>query len=194
MSLLVKASELTKRPVVTLSGDDVAQVKDVVFDSSGGSVVGVTLAGRGLFAGPLKEVLPWSAVLACGRDAVMVADEGALAEREDVVEAVAGGPDVLGSRVITDGGTELGKVVDVVIEVGDEHGRRTEADVVGYEVASGPATGRPGRHVYIPLPDTLSVSGEALMVPAAATEFVCDDLAGFGAAVDAFRARLRGGR
>ena len=190
MSLLVKASELAKRPVVTLGGDDIAQVKDVVFDSTGGTVVGVTLAGRGLLAGPLKTALPWGSVHACGRDAVMVRDESVLASREDVVErAEVSEHNVLGSRVITDGGTDLGKVVDVVIEVGPD---RRGADVVGYEVESGPATGKPDRHVYLPLPDTLAVSGEALMVPAAATDFVCDDLAGFGAAVEAFRARLRG--
>jgi hypothetical protein len=44
--------------------------------------------------------------------------------------------------------------------------------------------------VLIPLPATLAVSGEKLVVPAAVTDFVADDLAGFGAAVDAFRARL----
>jgi hypothetical protein len=44
----------------------------------------------------------------------------------------------------------------------------------------------------IPLPDTISVSGEALMVPATAVDFVSDDLSGFGASVDAFRSRLRG--
>jgi hypothetical protein len=47
--------------------------------------------------------------------------------------------------------------------------------------------------VFIPLPDTVAVSGENLIVPAAATEFVSEDLAGFGAAVGAFRARLREG-
>ena len=48
--------------------------------------------------------------------------------------------------------------------------------------------------MLIPLPDTMSASGEYLMVPAAAREFVTHDLAGFGAAVDDFRAHLRGQR
>lgn len=39
----------------------------------------------------------------------------------------------------------------------------------------------------MPLPDTLSVSGEALILPDSALDFVRDDLAGFGAAVDEFR-------
>lgn len=30
MSLLVRATDLTKRPVVTLDGEDVAQIKDII--------------------------------------------------------------------------------------------------------------------------------------------------------------------
>jgi hypothetical protein len=77
-------------------------------------------------------------------------------------------------------------VVDVIVEAADV------ADVVGYEVEASAALGGDARNVLIPLPDALSVSGEALMVPAAALDFVSDDLAGFGAAVDDFRASLRG--
>lgn len=188
MTTLLRAKELVKRPVVTLAGEDVAQVKDLVYDASGGEVVGFTLNGRGLLAGPLDTGLPWSSVVACGRDAVMIADPSALAARDTVVSSDdSRHRDVLGSRVLTDSGTDLGEVIDVVLEVSDR------AEVVGYEIESSEAMDNKGRKVLMPLPDTLAVSGEALMVPAAAVEFVCDDLAGFGAAVDAFRSRLRGG-
>lgn len=43
----MRTSEATKRPVVTLAGEDVAQVKDVVYAAGGGAVGGFTLAGRG---------------------------------------------------------------------------------------------------------------------------------------------------
>ena len=56
------------------------------------------------------------------------------------------------------------------------------------------ALGRAGHKVLIPLPDTISVSGEALIVPAAASEFVSDNLADFGASIEAFRARVDGGQ
>jgi len=90
-------------------------------------------------------------------------------------------------RVLTDNGRDLGRVVDVVLHSG------TSLDVVGYEVEASEALGTAGRHVFIPLPDTVAVSGENLIVPAAATEFVSEDLAGFGASVGAFRTRLREG-
>ncbi len=190
----MRTSEIAKRPVVTLGGDDIAQVKDIVYAAAGGSVGGFTLAGRGLLAGPLKRALSWSSVEALGADAVMVKDESALDSVQQVLDASASsggtGGDVLGSRVLTDAGTDLGKVVDVILEVGG--GRDAPCDVVGYEIEASESLGEGGSRLLIPLPDTISVSGEHLMVPASAKDFVRQDLAGFGAAVDDFRAHLRG--
>jgi len=196
MSRLMRSSEITGRPVVTMAGDDIAQIKDIVYSSGGGAVAGFTLAGRGLFAGPLKQGLAWAAVAALGAAAVMVADEAALAPVDDVLHASSAsggaGGNVLGSRVLTDSGTDLGAVVDVVLEVdGDDRG---VCDVVGYEIESSEVFDTGGSTLLIPLPDTLAASGEHLMVPASATDFVRRDLAGFGAAVADFRAQLAGGR
>jgi uncharacterized protein YrrD len=187
VTLLMRAKEIIKRPVVTLAGDAVAQVKDIVYTGEHGEVAGFTLAGRGLLGGPRKEALAWSSIHSVGRDAVMITSEAAFDQRSDVVaKSEARGGDVIASRVITDTGTDLGKVVDAILEIGER------AFVVGYAIDSTEALGHNGKTVLIPLPDTISVSGEALIVPATATEFISDDLSGFGASVDAFRARLRG--
>jgi uncharacterized protein YrrD len=189
---LMRASEVTKRPVVTLGGEDVAQIKDIVYSAGGGAVGGFTLAGRGRFAGPLKQSLAWASVLALGADAVMIADESALQPAQALLDASAStggsGGDVLGSQVLTDTGIDLGLVVDVIIEVSEPHGG--QCDVVGYEIEASEALGTKGTKLLIPLPDTLAASGDHLMVPAAAKDFVAQDLAGFGAAVSAFRAQL----
>ena len=196
MTVLLRASEIAKLPVVTFAGDDVAQIKDVVYGAGGGELSGFTLAGRGLFAGPLKTGLPWKAVAGLGPDALMIVDADALVPLDSVVEAAgsssskASRGDVLGSTVLTDTGTALGAVVDVVIEVTGPAGRGGRADVVGYEIQ--PAERRSAK-LLIPLPDTLAASGEHLIVPHSATNFVRDDLAGFGAAVTDFRAQLSGG-
>ena len=196
MSRLMRSSEITKRPVVTMAGNDIAQIKDIVYSANGGTVAGFTLAGRGLFAGPLRQGLAWSAVAALGAAAVMVADEAALTPVDTVLDASSAsggsGGNVLGSRVLTDSGTDLGAVVDVVLEV--EGADRGVCDVVGYEIESSEVLDAGGSRLLIPLPDTLAASGEHLMVPASATDFVRRDLAGFGAAVADFRAQLAGGR
>jgi uncharacterized protein YrrD len=191
---LMRTSEITKRPVVTMAGEDVAQIKDVIYSAGGGSVDGFTLAGRGLFAGPLKEALAWPRIAALGAHAVMIADESALEPTATVVEATGGAAgrsgDVLGSQVLSDAGVDLGRVHDVVLSVSSSRGGT--CDVVGYEIEASEALGTQGELVLIPLPDTLAASGEHLMVPASAKEFVGKDLAGFGAAVTAFRAQLEG--
>lgn len=196
MSRLMRTSELIKRPVVTMGGEDVAQVKDIVYSAGGGAVGGFTLAGRGLLSGPLKQALAWSSVMALGPDAVMIRDEDVLEPAANVLDRSAAtggsGGDVLGSQVLTDTGTELGTVVDVVLEVADRGGG--QCGVVGYEVESSEALGTKGTKVFVPLPDTLAASGDHLLVPASAKDFVAHDLAGFGAAVRAFRQQLQGTR
>lgn len=189
---LMRTSEITKRPVVTMAGEDVAQIKDVIYAAGGGTVGGFTLAGRGLFAGPLKESLAWSSVAALGADAVMIRNESVLQPTKAVLEASrasgGSGANVLGSQVLSDAGVGLGVVRDVIVSVAAGSGGH--CDVVGYEIEASEALGTQGEKVLIPLPDTIAASGEHLMVPASAKEFVGRDLAGFGAAVDAFRAQL----
>lgn len=188
MNELMGARGLSGRPVVTLGGDAVAQVKDTVFDGAAGQVSGFTLSGRGPFAGPLRQSLPWAAVHALGRDAVMIRGREVLTERSVVVgrrEASHGG--VLGARVLTDEGAEIGVVLDVVVEAG------TSGRVAGFRIQERrslvPGSRERRRKVFVPRGETLAVSGSALVVPAHAMRFVSDDLAGFAARVAAFRAR-----
>lgn len=187
--LLLRASDLIGRPVVTIDeGEDVAEVKDVVYGTADAAVLGFTLNRRGFLGGPMRQVLAWADVAAVGRHAVMIATAGAVAENDDLLEDVRASRhrNVLGSDVISDAGQRLGKVTDVVVLVEER------PEVVGYEIAGGEVlTPRAGGRVFVPLPDTLAVSGEALMVPAAVSGFVTDDLAGFGAAVQRFRQHLR---
>jgi uncharacterized protein YrrD len=184
VSVLLRAAELVKRPVVTLAGDDVAQIKDVIYSSHTGELAGFTLNGRGLFAGPMRKTLPWENVHGLGPAAVMIRDETSLADRKALQgETEGAGGAVLGSAVITHSGRNLGVVTDVILAVGET------TDAVGYEID--PSDASAPRRQFVPLPDALAVSGEALMLPDAATEFIRDDLAGFGAAVEEFRSRLR---
>lgn len=191
MSTLLRATDLNGLVVVTLHGDEIADVKDVVWGAQGGSVLAFTLNKRGLLGGPMKQVLTWEALHWVGPDAVMVPDADVLVHRKEVRISDGGrgggGGDVLGDDVLTEDGRRLGRVVDVIIEV-DRDG-----DVVGYEIEADEGLRSGGQRVLLPLPDTLAVSGEKLIVPSSAVDFVSDDLAGFGAAVDRFRTRLRQG-
>jgi uncharacterized protein YrrD len=187
MSVLLRATEIEGRPVVTLAGERVADVKDVVFDSSKGKLLGFTLRGHSFLSRARKDALAWSEVAGLGRDAVMIVSDEALQEEGSLGEEGVPDRNVLGNQVLTDAGTDVGTVVDVIVETGDT------AQIVGYEVAASEALATHGEHVLIPLPDTVSVSGEHLIVPTAALAFVSHDLSGFGAAVESFRTKLREG-
>lgn len=182
MSLLVTGSAIRGLPVVTVGGEDVAEVRDVIYSPEAGRVVGLTLNKRGFLAGRRREVLPAETIHAIGRDAVMIDDESSLVLSKDAPADVGerpSGRDVTGDAVLTEQGTSLGTVRDVVVLVG------STGEVVGYEIDT--TAGGTG---YIPLPVQLAVSGTTLVVPDATKEFVRDDLVGLGASVDEFRSRL----
>ncbi len=90
MSTLLRASDLAHRVVVTFAGEDVAQIKDIVYAANGGEIGAFTLAGRGLFAGPLKVALPWAKVVALGPDAVMIESEDVLVPLSEAFDATDG--------------------------------------------------------------------------------------------------------
>ena len=183
MKLLMTASQIRGLPIVTVrGGEDIAEVRDVIYSPEEGRLVGVTLNQRGFLAGRRREVLPAEAIRAVGQHAVMVLDESSLVAPEvapDDVAHPATERNVLGDDVLTEGGASLGTVADLVLLVG------SSGEVVGYQIDKGER----GRG-YIPLPAQLSVSGVALVVPNITAEFVQDDLVGLGAAVDEFRDRL----
>jgi uncharacterized protein YrrD len=183
VKLLMTASQINGLAVVTVrSGEDVAEVRDVIYDPQAGRLVGLTLNKRGFFSGRRREVLPAGEIHAIGRDAVMILDEDSLVAPDDAADDLAhpaGDRDVIGNDVLTEGGVSLGVVRDLALLVGGT------GEVVGYRIDKAG-----GGAAYIPLPAQLAVSGAALVVPDLTEDFVRDDLVGLGAAVDDFRARL----
>ena len=57
MKLLMTASQIRGLPVVTIrGGEDVAEVRDVIYDPEAGRLVGLSLNQRGFLAGRRREV------------------------------------------------------------------------------------------------------------------------------------------
>jgi uncharacterized protein YrrD len=184
---LLRGADLVGVPVVTLSGDDIGEVRDVLFDAAQGVLLGFTLNKRGRFRGRMDESLTQENVTAIGPNAVIVASAAALSGPTDDDEKSAAKNqigNVLSDRVLTDTGVDIGVVTDVVID-------SAAGAVVGFEIQPGEEhKSRNGRKSYIPFHDTRSVSSETLVVPAAAIEYIASDFAGFAEAVDRYRATL----
>ncbi len=180
MTVLMRASDVRGLPVVTIvGGEDVAEVRDVIYHGERGDLLGFTLNKRGgLLRGRLREVLLAENVTAIGRDAVMILDEHSCLVSPRDAPAAVGRPEedrnVLGNAVVTDAGVRLGTVTDLVLRVGG-HG-----EVVGYEIR------REGSKEtwFVPRPAQLAVSGTALMVPNDIEQYARQDLSGFATALD----------
>ena len=116
---LLRGRDVVGSPVVSIaSGDDLAEVRDVVFDPNQGAITGFTLNQRGRFKGRLRALLPIDTVAAVGTDAVMAATDDALVDRDDVPAAVSAArqeDDVLHDLVVTESGRQLGTIQDVVL-------------------------------------------------------------------------------
>ncbi|MFE3323962.1 PRC-barrel domain-containing protein [Streptomyces sp. NPDC059176] len=186
MNTYLRARDISEEPVVTLGGEDVAQIKDVIFDPMHGNIMCFTLSGRGMLAGPLKRALLWRKVHGLGPDAVMIRDEKAMEDDDTAAQEYTRAPGsgrIIGARMMTEDGTGLGTVTDVIIEVGKS------ARVIGYEVDSATDT---GRTVFLPVIKPKSVSEEMVVVPACTAEFTAGDAAGLPTAADGLRRRLEG--
>jgi len=178
---VMRASDLIGLPVVSiLSGEDVAEVRDVVYDAGAPRLIGFTLNKRGLFSGRRKDVLPASELSAIGVDAIMIPSESAITESStpEALDHPGDASSVIGDRVLTADGNELGEVVGVIISTG------SNPEAVGYEIDPSDSDDS----VFVPISEQMALSGEHLLLPPSATSFVRNDLAGFGAAVTDYRA------
>ncbi len=180
---LVRATDVIGLPVVTIAGgDDIAEIRDVVYDASNHALIGFTLNKRGWFRGTLKAVLAADDIDAIGGDAVMVAADDALTDSAPsgaTLTVPESKRDVMGNRVMSSDGNDLGEVTGVVISTGEDPA------AVGYELVD-----ERGDAVFVPISAQMAVSGTHLILPEASTSFVRNDLAGFGASIASFRAEL----
>ena len=191
---LLRAANIVGLPVVTIDGgEDVAEIKDVVYDGSEHALVGFTLNKRGFWGGTLPAMLVADRVAAIGPDAVMIDSEGALVERSAAPDGLTDrrrSHPVIGTSAISTDGRRLGTVAGVVIETGE----RPRA--VGYEISApddGGAThsGAGGEHrsMFIPISPLLALSADNLVVPADDLPFMGTDLDGFSRIVTSFRSQ-----
>jgi sporulation protein YlmC with PRC-barrel domain len=194
---VVRAQDLIGLPVVSIgSGEALAEIRDVVYDGEEHVLVGFTLNSPGLLARRLSSVLAAASVAAIGPDAVMVSDDSAVRdgpdgghraegdssggddERDGNAEATGptdlrGARPVLGNRVLSGDGIDLGEVVAVVLATADT------PRAVGYEVS----TSDRGT-AYVPISSQIALSGENLLLQAGTDDLVETDLAGFAATLD----------
>ncbi|MBM7624650.1 PRC-barrel domain-containing protein [Sporohalobacter salinus] len=110
-----KGYEIIDLPVVNLdTGKEIGDVKDVVFDSNEEIIVGVIVEGTSFFEG--DRMIPYDKVYGLGDDAITIEDESALCELDNAKDYLIGNTgNVIGSKVVTDDGKELGIIEDIIL-------------------------------------------------------------------------------
>jgi uncharacterized protein YrrD len=170
MTALLRGRDVAGLPVVDVStGEDVAEIRDIIFDPGGGVVGGFTLAKRGFFGRRMRVVLPVAAIRSVGTHAVTI-DSADVITDPDVAapeQAVAGDADITSDDVITESGRTLGRVRDVIIS-GGRHPR-----VVGFEIGGGPAGDG-----FIPIDTSRGLSRSTLIIPDSFENRIRTDLVG----------------
>ena len=134
MTAILRAGDLPGSPVVSLAGERLAEIKDVVYDRSSGDLLGFTLNDPGFFSGSRDDGLPIDAVHGIGDAAVVVAGPHVLVGVDSIVTAnERRGNNVLADRVLTEEGAEIGEVVDVLLDPSHRpaEGRRLRGRVPG---------------------------------------------------------------
>jgi len=167
---LMRGHDLIGYPVVDGStGNDVAEVKDVIFDPGKGVITGFTLRNRGFLGRRLKHVLPVGEVAGVGTEAVMIEGEDALTHPDDAPDDIATdkSSNVLNDQVVTESGRILGAVQDVIVLGG------STPRVVGFVISGGPVGDG-----LVPIGKTSALSGSSLIVPDDYEQRIRTDLTG----------------
>lgn len=175
---LVRAAELVGRPVIaTADAAELGTVADVVYDPARMRLVGMRTSG-GLFRTAPGEWIPWDRITAIGDDAIMVAGGGAAsdaprpaaedapadpvgADRADADWAAAdwaaapGGANIVGLDVLTEDGTHVGDVRDLVVAADG-------GAVVAYELALDAAQG--GGSAFLPGSARIAIGDDAAVI------------------------------
>lgn len=148
--------DMTGLPVVhTASGRELGRVREWLLDGQGETVVAFVAEGGGWL--PQRRLFAFRDILALGPDAVLVGREGSHPEGDPPLWEGEPTTRVLGLRVLSGSGSELGVVEDILI---DEHTGR----VSGWRLSTGLIDDiLEGRQLVEPQP-LVSISDERIII------------------------------
>jgi uncharacterized protein YrrD len=143
------------------SGEKVGKVEDLVLDAQGSRVLGILVDEAGWFK--QAKVVPWSAFHTIGLDTVIIDNEASAKKASEVPEmseVLEGGNVLVGARVTTTDGRDLGKIEDFYFD--------PETGVVkGFELSG------KGRK-FLPTPASFQAGKDVAFVDPSAMETIID--------------------
>lgn len=155
-----RLSRLIGFPIYTLdNGKRIANIKDVIFDGPNNKLLAFTVEKRGVFS-PHRYILTFDKVKSLGLNAVMVDNDGVFVKEKsapDLSKALKGNSEILGKRVLTESGVNLGNIVEILIN-------SDTGQAISYEVSSGISKDIGSGRNYIEAPKTVEIGKDAMIV------------------------------
>lgn len=127
---MYKGQEIIDLPVINLeTGKEIGNVKDVVFDPNQEAITGLIINGGSWLQG--NRMVCYEKLHGIGEDAVTIEDDSALAEPDEIKECLNGADgNVIGAKVVTNDGKELGNIEDIVLN-------SNSGEIDSYEITDG---------------------------------------------------------
>ncbi|RYG88756.1 hypothetical protein EON77_00210 [bacterium] len=155
--------EIMKMNVISLAdGAIVGEVLDVIYNFTQGRLIAVTIpVGRSFLSGGKTLLLRTEDIYSIGEDAITIQDVNSAREIDRSAKDFGdeAGEPVLGKRLMTDDGSFLGKIDDVLI---DRESRR----ITSYEVSGGIWNDLMRGQTDVPVEHITTIGPDVVVVPA----------------------------
>lgn len=178
---MYNGNELLKKEIIaTSTGEVVERVSDLVIDAAGQKVLALLADEGGLFAE--ARIIPFESIQSIGKDAVMIPTPEtivAASEHEAVQKLLNSNQKIIGLKVVTKDGQDLGKIVDIYFS-------EQTGVVEGYEVSGGIAADIKTGRAFLPAPKAINVGKDVVIVPNETVQLMENQVGGLqGAAREA---------
>lgn len=157
---MTKGKHIIGKTIITLdTGEIIDKVQDVIFDSQNNKIMAFLVDEGGMMKS--ARVLPFENVKIIGEDSITVESKNAVLNAEQVnsiQEFVASNNILIGTKVMTEDGKNLGKINDVVFD-------EMTGMIEGYEVTGGMFADAVSGSSFLPSPKTINIGRDVAFVP-----------------------------
>jgi uncharacterized protein YrrD len=157
---MYKGKHIIGKSIITRdSGEIIDRVEDVLFDSQNNKILGFLVDEGGMLKS--ARVLPYENILIIGADGITIHDRSAIVDAKSVKEIQEFIPSnniLLGTKVMTEDGKNLGKITDVYFD-------EIMGTVEGYEVSGGMFADAMSGTSFLPSPKTINIGRDVAFVP-----------------------------
>ncbi len=175
---MYKGNDIISKPIVTFdSGEKIGSIKDIFFDAEEKQLLGFLVDEGGLFR--QARVLPFNKIKVIGKDVVTVEHKDSIVmadQHKQDINFVATDQVVKGTRVVTEGGEDLGLISDIYFD-------DTTGKIVGYEVSGGMFADAYEGKSFLPAPETIRIGKDVAFVPDSVARMMEEQVGGIKGAM-----------